>query len=157
MRSCLAGIALAALCISAASATIFPPATVKGIYQQTTSSATTNPPTVTSCVGFSFCFFVFDRVPNDKQLIITSVSCSLTLAAGGIENVWLRLQRPNDLLVDRIQALRASKAEGNNFVVNDTALMPVDGRIRPLVHIITSLATTIGGFCTIAGEISNAP
>jgi hypothetical protein len=153
----LAGVVAAALSASAASAEIFPPSTIAGVYQQSTSTRSTSPPADTGCANTTGCDFVFSRVPSGKQLVVSNVSCSVASSAGFISLMQLVAQRPNGEILARAQNLQPVKTEGVQYFLNNTTLAAFDSRERPLVRIHVSTFTNISGLCTIAGQLSDAP
>jgi hypothetical protein len=158
-RACrLAGAVAAALSASAASAEIFPATTIAGVYQQSTTTCSISPPADTGCANTpGGGDFVFSRVPSGKQLIVSNVSCTVTVSAGFLSLIQLVSQRPNGDIPGRAQNLQPAKSEGTQYFLNNTTLAAFDSRERPLVRLNASTFANISGLCSIAGQLTDAP
>jgi hypothetical protein len=161
LLSCIAGAAIAVLSATAASAIIYPEKIIGGYYQQTTTtrSTTSTLPEDSGCSNVPGCFFVFDRLPRNKQLIVTNLSCILSVSPGTIRYVsLLLLDKQGSLGTVRRQFAQPVHSDGDSFVLNAATLALFDARERPLLFVQgTANPTTIGGTCSIAGQIIDAP
>jgi len=142
-----------------AAATIGPGVIVGGNYQQSTTSVATNPATEgSSCADNSHCYFRFSPVPSGKQLVVTQVSCIVTVLGGSMVTAALWPYRNNETLPLRRSSLVHSNPAANTFVLNNTTLQLFVAGDRPLVRVQVSNATsTVSGECNISGQRINAP
>jgi hypothetical protein len=59
------------------------PTIVGDLYQETTFTQSLFPPDPGNCTGANYCYFVFSRVPINKLLIVTNVSCVIYPSSAG--------------------------------------------------------------------------
>lgn len=153
LQCCLLAAALAALSVSAASATIYPGKAIGGYFQQTTTTRSIHPPTSTGCSNTFGCYFVFDLVPRDKQLVVTHISCLVTVEQGGVRHATLALLDRQLTLVTRYQYGQPIATGNATFVLNTPTLALFDSSERPLLFVQGTVATSFSGTCNIAGQL----
>jgi hypothetical protein len=144
-----------------------PAITVGGYYQQTTTLTSQDPPKVGPCNNTHFCDFIFRPVPAGKQLIATHLSCDLETEDNDIFAAYLFVQLPDGSTPLRYQFFAPTKVRSEtndfnpHFVINSETLQLYKASERPLVIVWPTVPgedfATITGFCTIAGQLINAP
>jgi hypothetical protein len=152
---------LAALALSVSSAETA--SLQAGTYFQESSNVTSSaPPTAGACNGLVYCYIEFGKIPDGKQLIVTHVSCSLSVSSSTAKSVQVYLgTRKGINAVERFQLLvpgsMPSNQPGYNLVVNAPTLQLYTEKERPEIYVGFTNATDTIGFCTIAGTLQDIP
>src|SRR5262245_34461937 len=137
--------------------------TVGQNFQESSDVTSTSPPIGTACNSTSFCYIIFHKVPSGKQLIITQVSCALSVSASAAQAVSMYLgpRRPNGTAVERFQILipstMPSNQPGYNLVLNSNAYQLFTTSDRPEIYIGLSASADILGSCSISGQMVDVP
>jgi len=134
---------------------------IGGFFQQSTSLKTTSfPPVINGCAGNNIqCRWVFDRVPNGKQLIVTQVSCYLTVnpdVTPRFGNLF-GVRADGAFLAFRNTHLNVVRPWPGEALINGQALHLYDSRQVPILEVAFGEQTQIGGNCTIAGQMIETP
>jgi hypothetical protein len=134
-----------------------------GSYYQESSNLTSNtPPTSGACNGLIYCYLEFAKVPTGKQLAVTQVSCSLSVSQSTAKPVSMYLGTRRGInAVERFQILvpstMPSNQPGYTLVVSAPTLQLYEAGDRPEIFVGFNNAASTTGFCTIAGQVQNAP
>jgi len=158
-RSLAAGLVLVMLGVGAGQTTSL---SFQGNFQESSNKTSTAPPTATACNSTVFCYIEFAKVPAGKQLIVTQVSCALSVSNGNAQAVSMTLspRRPNGNAVERFQMLipstMPSNQPGYNLVLNSNAYQLFGSGDRPEIHVLLNAAANIIGFCSISGQLFDA-
>lgn len=148
--------ALAALSLSPAAAQA-PPITIDGFYQQSTDTKSLDGVSASAnCANTQSCFFLFSRVKNNKQLIVTQISCTIPHNAGDVRFAALQPERNGQLLF-RTQYFVPLPTTNDRVGFSEPTLQLFDGGERPVVEVVFDEPVNIFGSCTIAGRMQNAP
>jgi len=161
---CLSGLALAAFAASpAVAAKVGRTIIIGGFYQQTTTTTSKNPPTPEQCTSTFFCYFVFDPIPAGKQVIVTQARCRVSMGPGDQElfDIFLHAMRPGGTVPLRFQTLDVTRIKNESissvFIFGNTTIQLYDQRDRPLIGFGAKSNSNMSGYCTIAGQIIDAP
>lgn len=131
-----------------------------GAHYQESSNLTSNaPPQSTACNGLSYCYIEFAKVPAGKQLLVTRVSCQLSVSAGAATTMYLGTRLGNGNAVERFSFLiptaMPSNQPGDNITVNDEAYQLYTQGQRPEIYLGLDSAASTVGFCSIGGELTD--
>jgi hypothetical protein len=154
--SMTAGLALALLWTAPGHAVSL---TVGDHYQESSNVTSTSPPSGSACNNTIFCFIIFNKVLTGKQLIITQVSCALSVSTSAAQAVSMYLgpRRPTGTAVERFQILipstMPSNQPGYNLVLNSNAYQLFTTSDRPEIYIGLNASANILGFCSISGQM----
>jgi hypothetical protein len=146
---------LAALSTSSGSAQA--PITIDGLYQQSTDTQSLDGiAAAANCSNTQSCYFLFSRVKNNKQLIVTQISCTIPHNAGDVRFAALMPEK-NGNLVFRTQYFVPLPTTNDRVGFSEPTLQLFDSGERPVVQVVFDEPVNIFGSCTIAGRIQNAP
>jgi hypothetical protein len=157
-RGLTAGLGLLLLSVAPGQASSL---TVGQNYQESSNKTSTTPPAGTACNATTFCYIEFAKVPLGRQLVVTQVSCSLSVSNNSAEVVQMTLspRRPGGAAVERFQMLIPSTLPSNlpgyNLVLNSNAYQLFDAGDRPEIFVSFKAGASVTGFCSISGQIVN--
>jgi hypothetical protein len=147
---------LAALTASSAAAQA-PPITIDGLYQQSTDTKSLDGLSASaSCPNTQSCYYLFSRVKNKKQLIVTQISCTIPHNTGKVRFAALMPEK-NGTLQFRTQYFVPLPTTDDRVGFSEPTLQLFDSGERPVVQVVFDEPANIFGSCTIAGRIQNAP
>jgi hypothetical protein len=140
--------------------------TVGDYYQEGSTRRGINPPSINpSCNNTLLCYAIFNIVPSGKQLLITDVSCELTLTGGGAEQLFrakLVTMLANGEVSDRghhlISAWTVLVQAGQptyHLVANTRQL--VKAGERPIIYFHAGGLASFFPDCSITGRVGNPP
>jgi hypothetical protein len=128
----ISGVALAVLSVAAGHASSL---SIGQNYQESSNKTSSAPPVAGACNALTYCYIEFTPVPAGKQLVVTQVSCALSVSAGNVTEMYLAPRRPNGTAVERFQILESTKLPsnqpGSNVNVNNSAMQLFDQKDRP--------------------------
>jgi hypothetical protein len=142
--------------LSASSASAQAPITIDGFYQQSTDTRSLDGVSASAnCANTQTCYFLFARVKNKKQLIVTQISCTIPHNAGKVRFAALMPERNGNLLF-RTQYFVPLPTTDDRVGFSEPTLQLFDSGERPVVQVVFDEPVNIFGSCTIAGRIQNA-
>jgi len=155
----VAAVALLAVTASGAHAAVSQ-ITLGTHYQATSNTTSSNPPNAGACNSQSYCYWVFPRVPTGKQLVVTQVSCSISVSAAEPTHMYLGARLNNGTAVERfsflLPSIFPSNQPGSILAVNETVYQLYASGQRPEVYMqLTGFASSTGS-CSISGQMTDA-
>lgn len=126
-----------------------------GYYQDSTPKVSPDGLTVGQCQGTDTCGLIFKLVPAGKQLIVTKVSCSITINEGyPLPLNLLTLRHSSIVAVHHMPAIATGSPQ--SFAVSETTLQLVDSGDHVVILMKFSEAASVLPDCTIAGQLIDA-
>ena len=150
-RTCLAGLALVVLSASLANAIYGPRTTIGKNYQQWSSTESNDGVNSGNC-NSTFCYLVFQAIPQQQPLIVQHVACRATVTTGGLTLVRLGT-RKGPTFQNRNTPLVPVYTTGNYWAVNSPVMHLLKSGERPYVFFFNSTAATWGLDCSISGRL----
>ena len=150
-RVCLAGFALVVLPASLAEAEYGPRTKIAKNYQQWSNTMGFNATTPSSCNNFFFCNLLFQRIPQERPLIVQRVACAANVTAGGLERVLLGT-REGGTVVGRYTPLVPVATTGW-WAVNSPVMHLIKSGQRPYVVFVNSTVAIWTVECSISGKL----
>jgi len=159
MRPARIAVAFATALVAAAPAVaneFGPRVAVGGVYHQTSDVTSTDGAHQNGghCTNVHGCFVLFQRAPNNQEVIIEHVSCRLAASAPNLTGVFL-LSRLNGNFVFEQSTLIPVKVTASSSLwnVSGNVLHPLHADEIPLVQIDGDTSGNIAGVCSISGHV----
>jgi hypothetical protein len=139
--------------------------TIGTYYEETSVRESASVPTAGQCTT-NFCYLLFNAVPSGKQLVVTDLSCRISVDdAVGAKMVDFGLGTwAGSAKVDRMHFFRPVSHLLNGgsryFTVSERTTKLYRAGERPVLQMISdelSAGHTWNPFCTISGRIGNPP
>jgi hypothetical protein len=130
------------------------PKTVFGTnYQQTSTTKSTDGINEGNCNSLAHCYILFQRPPEQKNLIVQHVSCQVNVTAGGIESGLLIARKGQTFPLKRT-LLAPIRTTGTFWAANSPVMHLVGSNEAPVVVFYGSAFATWLPTCNISGQLT---
>jgi hypothetical protein len=132
--------------------------TVDGLFHQSSSTTSLEPPKPAFCHNSYECHVLFPKIDRGYR-VVTHMSCTVTATTPTVFKATLVPLRPDGQWTFRqhYAALSRVLTGVNRFVLNTPTLALFAPGERPSIVIHTQQAAQVSGLCTISGRVVSAP
>jgi hypothetical protein len=125
------------------------------LYQQTTAVTTIRPPDLVPCNDTDVCHFFFERLPDDRSLQVTQVSCRIDVGGKDIDNLFVGSLRKNGKPHLVFMSLDVGEKKNGIYTLNTQTFQLIGGNEIPVIRLRLNGKGDVTGVCSVAGYVGN--